>query len=115
MPKVITSPIPYFGGSVTLAAPLNFPQFIAWQDALECAKEAGGVNVGDLALNARVTLAVLPGVLACVDKWEIRNLPSDPALDTFPATPRAEVFALVAWLIPEIMRVVTEAESVPNV
>ena len=96
MPKIITSPSAYFAGSVTISDPLSFPQFIAWEDALAAVKETSAATVGDVASNARASLAVLPGVLACVDRWELQHLPNDPTPDTFPATPRAEVFKLVA-------------------
>ncbi len=70
-------------GTVYLPEALNFPQYIAWQDALEEAGriraslaattaqtgEASPITVGELALDERLAQAMLLGILACVTKW----------------------------------------------
>jgi hypothetical protein len=83
MSRVIQSPVKKWAGSVTLADPLTFPAFIAWNDAMRDAHQyrATDEKPGDYL---RYSAAVLPGILACVEKWELKGFSPDP----FPATPR---------------------------
>lgn len=100
MSKVITSPVKRWPGSVTLADPLTFPQFIAWRDAVRAASE----HRGDLL---RYSEALLPGVRACVEKWELANFKPDP----FPATPRQSSDRLLAWLVREINAIASAGDD----
>lgn len=103
MSKIITSPIKRFPGTVTLSDPLTFPQAIAWEKAIHAARECDTM----LTVNA----ALLPGVLACVQEWDIKGLENPPQADTFPASPGKATAELVAWLVGEVSRLFDDAEG----
>ena len=112
--RIIESPVEHFKGTVQLSDPLTFPQVIAFQDAIRetmnLISEDGKENI---AL-AKLHYALLPGILPCIEKWEIENMPKRPTANNFPATPMIATGALVDWLRGEIMNLVIEVESVPN-
>lgn len=110
MPKTITSPVERWSGTVTLSDPLNFPQVMGFQDALESARE-----FGDDASVIAVNYSLLPGILPCVEQWELDGeFPASPGLDTFPATPALASAELIAWLVGEISGLFAEAEEIPK-
>ena len=98
MGRVVTSPVKRWAGTVTLADPLTFPQFIAWRDAVLSAQQHAGDSLAYMA-------ALLPGLLACVEKWELKGF--DPT--AFPATPRDSSNKLLAFLLREISAIANEA------
>lgn len=108
MPKVIFSSVGRFSGAVTLSDPLTFPQKFALEDANKVA-----IGLGETT-QSRLNYALLPGICACVEKWELEGLPEDITPDNFPATPPVASAELVAWLLEEITLLYTEAEAVPN-
>jgi hypothetical protein len=108
MPKVITSPVKRFPGTVTLSDPLTFPQVIAFQDAL------GAVGELEKTTWARLRYALLPGIISCVEKWELEGVSEHPNIDTFPCTPLVSAGKLVDWLQEEVTALLVEAETVPN-
>ena len=110
MSKLITSPVKRFPGTVTLAEPLTFPMFFAWKQALEAAKEIITAN----GTQAEFDRAMLPGICACVEKWELENFPPMVRPETFPATKRRNSTTLIAWVIKEIGEVVMGEEEIPN-
>ena len=110
MPKIITSPVKHFPGTVTLSDPLTFSQCFAIEDALEVS----------LKLEKETTLrryyyALLPGVLACIEKWELDNFPAIVARENFPASPKKPVSELISWLIAEISKLYLGEVEIPNV
>jgi hypothetical protein len=107
MSKTIVSPVKRWPGTVRLSDPLTFPQVFAFQDSIEAAKEADS-NV--MQSNA----AWLPGILACVEAWELDSFPKNPTPESWPATPPASAARLIAWLIGEIGDLFAEAEPDPN-
>lgn len=110
MPKPISSPSSRWPGSVVLADPLTLPQALAWEKAIRISQAlSGDITMTDL------NYAMLPGVCACVDKWELEGL-GQLTPDTFPATPRKASMELLGWLIGEITRVYVgeEAKADPN-
>lgn len=109
MSKVIKSPVDHFAGEVTLSDPLTFPQVFAVQDAIA---EAG--DFGEEINVMRYNGAVLPGILKCVEKWNIKNFPKNVTADNFPATPAIPSAQLIAWLMGEISELFNEAEPDPN-
>ena len=109
MSKVIESPVKRWPGTVTLSDPLTFPQALAVEDALKAAQE-----LGEEASQRRQNYTVLPGLLECVEKWELENFPKTPTADTFPSTPATPSAELIAWLIEEIIGLYYEAEPDPN-
>jgi hypothetical protein len=99
MGKVITSPVKRFSGTVTLADPLTFPQYKAWQAAARLANEA--INSGT-ATPGDVDALLVPGVLACVEAWHLERFPAPVGVENFPATPRKASGQLLGWLVREI-------------
>jgi len=108
MSKRIDSPVKRFPGSVTLHDPLTYPQVIAFQDATAAAGAMGETTW------MKLRLALLPGILACVENWEVEGVPEAPTIDNFPATPLVSSGELVNWLQEEITGLLIEAETVPN-
>ena len=103
MGRVLQSPVKRWAGTVTVADPLTFTQFIAWNDALREAHQHKAIDEkpGDYL---RYCAALLPGVLACVEKWELKGFSPSP----FPATPRDSSDKLLAWLLREIGAIASE-------
>ncbi len=126
MSKVIQSPVKRWPGMVTLHDPLSYPQLIAWEDAInaadksELADEAraknpdGKLTLGAIGARPRLAQTVLPGILACVEKWELQSFPEIVTLDTFPSTPRMPALMLISWLMAEINKLYDDAGEVPN-
>ena len=108
MSKLITSPVKRWPGSVTLADPLSFPQVFAFEDAL-----AEATKLGEDITVERQYYALLPGVCACVEQWNLDGLGRLTA-ETFPATPRKSATQLLSWLMEEVSGLFREAEEIPN-
>jgi hypothetical protein len=102
--KIITSPVKRFPGTVTLSDPLTYPQYLAYVDGLRGISPEQDIPHQEYA--------VLPGLLKCVEKWDIPGFESI-TLDTFPSTPRKSVNQLINWLILEVTALVSEADD-PN-
>ena len=107
MSKTVTSPVKHFPGSVVLADPQTYPQYLAWRAAVT---EAAGIEDIDLKFQA-----FIPGVCAVVEKWELEGY-GTLTPDNFPATPRLAAVSLVGWLVGEVNKIVTGAgtDSLPN-
>ena len=117
MGKQITSPVAAFPGSITLHDPLPWPVYRAWTAAVAEAErvkpEGADINNATVATSDDLTEAMLPGICACVEKWEL-NGGGQYTPETFPASPRVAVAQLVFWLTGQINRVVTGETEVPN-
>ena len=110
MPKVVISPSLRWPGQISVSSPLNLPQALAWEKAIRTAQA--------VAENGTLTdynYAVLPGIIACVEKWELEGI-GDPTPDTFPASPRKASIELITWLMTEVSRVYVgeEEKADPN-
>lgn len=114
MSKVITSPVKRWPGTVTLSDPLTFPQVFAFEDANEAVQAEVNNGAKDDLSVARVSWLILPGVLSCVEAWNLKDFPAAPTVDTFPATPKLSRAYLIAWLVREITALYREAEESPN-
>ena len=111
MSKVITSPIKRWAGSVTLSDPLTLPQVELFEAGLEIP--------ASVSEDGRVYFTVLdkpqlPAILACVEKWELANLPDPVTLETFPMSPRKASHELIAWLFGEIRKIYLGELDIPN-
>jgi len=111
MSKRITSPIKRWAGSVTIADPLTLPQAEAFEACLELQKIDGENKFVFLTVKDKQRL---PGVLACVEKWELENFPNDVTLDTFPFSPRGASHKLIEWIYDEIFNIYIGELEVPN-
>jgi len=105
--KKIVSPVDKFPGTVTICDPMTFPQLVAWVDSSNTADQIEG-NM------AEKRMAWLPGIFACVEKWELDGLLENVTPENFPSTPFVQVLKLTNWLINEINAVVAGEETNPN-
>jgi hypothetical protein len=115
MPVSIPSPSKRWPGTIVVAEPLTFPQYIAWRAALRQAREVQTTfTVNDAAATPELTDALLPGVCACVEAWNLGGDFRDgrPVVTAanFPSTPRQAVYRILLAVIAEINRIV-EAED----
>ena len=110
MSKRISSPSSRWPGSVTLSDPMTLPQALAWEKAIRATQATAGE-----ATLTDVNYALLPGICACVEKWELEGL-GQLTPDTFPATPRRKSIELFNWLVSEITQVYVgeEEKADPN-
>lgn len=110
MPKVVLSPSSRWPGQVTLTSPMSLPQAITWERAIQSVQ-----SLGDSVTITEVNYALLPGICACVEKWELEGL-GQLTPDNFPATPRAKSVELITWLTNEVSRVYVgeEEKADPN-
>ncbi len=144
MSKVIVSPIARWSGTVTIADPLTLPQAELIQDGFEkdepfelikarkdyfdCVKEYGkddersiklGLALIEISEKNRPFHTVadkrqLPAIFACVEKWELANMPENLSIDNFPASPRGDSHRLIEWLFNEICKVFNGEKEIPN-
>lgn len=106
MSKIITSPVKRFPGTIKLQDPLYYPQAMAMRNAIEAARE-----LGDNAQIIDYNHAMMPGVFACVEEWNITGVDKHPTPDTFPVTPSKSAGELTAWLISSVVGLYQEAED----
>ena len=94
-----------------MSDPITLPQALAWEKAVRDTR-AKRVEMGDDFSITASNAAMLPGILACVETWELENL--DP--NKFPASPRRQSIELLTWLITEISSVYIgeEEKTDPN-
>lgn len=105
----ITSKNDRLTGSVDLPDMLTFPQLAAFRKAHRAALmelDGGG--------DAEYFAAVLPGVLAVVQRWDVEGIPERPTLDTFPTKPLRPILALLNEIVTAIIDMVREADETPN-
>lgn len=107
MPKILTSPVKRFPGTVTLPDGYTFPEIIAFDKALAVARTDGLSNMEQWH-------AILAGLLPCVSAWALDGVPANPTPDTFPATPRVSVTRLVSWLYDEVSKAQVDEGDTPN-
>jgi len=110
MSKRITSPSLRWPGAVVLSDPLTLPQALAWEKAIRHVQQ----NKDEVTITD-VNYAMMPGICACVEKWELEGL-EQVTPDTFPATPRRASIELASWLVDEITRLYRgeEEKAPPN-
>ena len=108
MSRAIESPVKRWPGRVILPDYLTAPQDIAFQQAI---KDAGKFQPEEQF--PEFIFAVMPGIAACVEKWELQNFPENPSAENVPTTPRAPVSELYTWLLKEITALY-EDDTIPN-
>ena len=109
MSKVHECPVKRFPGRVTMPEYLNYMQVLAFRDAVSKAQELGA-DVTLLEYNH----VLLPGLIACVEKWDIPALVQPVTADTFPVAPNVPAQALTAWLLTMVTGLMSEADDIPN-
>lgn len=110
MSKVVISPIERFTGSVIIADPLTIPQ----AQAVEVGMDKPQTDAEGKAFLSAFDNLQLPGIFACVEKWELSNMPENVTLANFPASPRKATHDLINWLYKEILSVYFGEILVPN-
>ena len=92
--------------------PLTYPQVIAYQNAIS--------EVGQLMENGnkpslqQLHFALLPGILECVSKWNLKHIPKKVTIKNFPATPTVRAGELMDWLREEVFFLMSDIKEVPN-
>lgn len=109
MSKLLTSPVKRYPGTVQLSEPMSMPQYFAFRDARNEAAKFAGADDADWA---ELQQAMLPGIMACVEKWELEGLNIPP--ETFPSSPRMASIRLCTWLFDEIAKIFVDEEELPN-
>lgn len=128
---IITSPVKRWPGTVTIPDYLTFPQAMAWEEALNNAKnllpnidfdrkEDGSIDMSKMnpeyleyfkaSRSVKYHKELLPGIMACVLEWNLKNFDSN----NFPATPVQSRIDLINWIVSEITKLYKEADEVPN-
>jgi len=114
MPKRITSPSSRWPGAVVFSDPLTMPQALAWQRArqevdklrvtIPVINEKGEeiFPIRDDVIMEEINIAQIPGIIACVDSWELEEFPQVITPDNFPSSPRLKNIELIAWLVSTI-------------
>jgi hypothetical protein len=108
MPKVVTSPVEQFPGTVVLADPLTLSQVELIESALEFRPE------GDRFFFTVMDRQQLPALLACVQEWHLEHFPEAVTMETFPMSPRKVSHQLIEWLWNELRAVYLGETTVPN-
>jgi hypothetical protein len=111
MSKVITSPVKRFPGTVTLYEPLLLPQAEAIGDAR---RSFADFKAGDTVSYLELDKRYLSAVFACVEKWELQNIPTSPTAETLPMSPQSARHKLIEWLWGEITAIYDEEDEIPN-
>ena len=97
---------------MVLHDPLTYPQVIAYQDAISDVVKL--MEDGKEPTLQRLNFALLPGIFACVEKWNLENIPENLTIESFPATPMQAAGELIDWLREEVLLLITQATEVPN-
>ena len=106
--RVITCPVQRWTGTAQLSDPMTVMQVAVIERAISAAQKL------DDPTKAEVEAALLPALLACVDKFSLANLPERMTIDNWPGTPRLDSVRLFDWLLGEVMRIYRgEVEPVP--
>ena len=109
MSKTVTYTSDKWGGSVTFHDPLTLEQEAAWESAILASKALGS----DVGL-AEQQVKIIPGILACVERWELKDFPERITLANWPTRPRLERAKLIAWLVKNISDLYEDSVTVPN-
>ena len=104
MPKVITSPVERFAGTVTIADPMRIDQAQAVERALKGIRE-----LGDKPMQSDMDALAIPAIMANVEKWELSGV-----TDFVPASPRPDSALLINWLLMQILHVYSGSGEVPD-
>ena len=107
MGKIVQSPVKRWPGQVVISDPLTFPQLLAWRTAIDNARDAGD--------SVRANAALIPGIIACVEQWQLGgDFPASVTAETFPSSPVRVAVALIGALTDAISAVMIEEDDYPN-
>lgn len=97
--NIITSPVEKWPGGVAFKSPIPLADVLKLERAIREAQQ-----LGEAAGQTEFDAVLLPGLLACVDHFELEGLPADVTEETFPGVPRVASARLIAFLTTEIMK-----------
>lgn len=110
--KIVNCPVSHFRGHVVLHDPLTLLQLEAFERAAADVRRTQNEEIPSIAAIQR---AILPGIIACVKEWHLRNLEQGQlSADSFPGTPRQAVSELLSWLSNEIAEICNGETEIPN-
>lgn len=110
MSKVITSKSKIWTGTISLYERFTLPQVELVEDALLTVLP---VNEGKVRLT-HIDKPRLPALLACVEKWDLKDFPDPVTVETFPLTPRRPAHELIEWIFDEIRIIYNGEIEIPN-
>lgn len=110
MSKTVKTESKRWAGTVVIADPLTIPQAQLIEAAMRPVEgdDAGKVYLSQIDANQ------LPAVIACVEKWDVTNMPEGVTVETFPASPRKESHEFISWLFGEVLKVYFGELNIPN-
>lgn len=111
MSKQINSPVAKFPGTVTICDQLFQPQVDVIEDALNL---LDGLDPEIKYRTSMFDKGQIPAVLACVEKWELKDYPVPTSPDTVLLSPRKATHELILWIFNEIVAVYLGEKEVPN-
>lgn len=114
MSKVLTSPIPAFEGTIQLPARLTILQCSEIDKAFGNPNDLLSDNKSERVWYSVSDMRVIPALLACVEKWNIKDFPENLSLENFPATPRAESHKFISWVWSELKDIYFGERNIPN-
>jgi hypothetical protein len=105
-------------GKLILACPMTLPQAEAFELAIDEANEnipkPEDITPESKFWWSKVDKPRLTGVLACAEKWELKDFPEMVILETFPFSPRRESHLFIEWLFDEVRKIYTNEADIPN-
>lgn len=110
MSKVIQSKSKIWTGTVSLHDRFTLPQVELVEEALLTIPP---VNDGKVRLTD-IDKPRLPALLACVEKWDLKDFPDPVTVDTFPLTPRRPAHELIEQIFDAIREVYNGEIDIPN-
>jgi len=88
-------------GEVVLHDPLTIQQEADWEYTIAEYRKAVDKGGGVSAMN----LAFLPGIIACVSEWKLKDFPERITIENFPSRPRKERANLISFLVTNISEI----------
>jgi hypothetical protein len=99
-----------WAGSVTFFDPLTILQASNY----EMARENGRAFESFGKDSAVYASAIIPGVLKCVEKWNLEGIPEGITLDNIPLKPHKERAEFVEWLVTNVEELYKDTDDIPN-
>lgn len=106
---IIASNSKRWPGSVTITEQLTLPQVELIESALEPLQDSGK-QVFFTAIDKNT----IPAIIACVEKWDLKNFPDPVALETWPMQARKESHMLIRLIWEAVIQVYIGEQEVPN-
>jgi hypothetical protein len=108
MSKTVNCPVKEFPGYVIFHDPLTITQAASYETGKFYGEQFSRNKDG-----AIYAAAIIPGALACVEKWSLKGFQEGITLDSIPLKPHKARSEFVAWLVAEVEALYSDAE-VPN-